>query len=172
MKNTKLAVLLFAASLSPAWALAADPTPAKSATPAAQQQAPNIAEFDKQMAQAQENLQKMQAQMEKIRQTQDPKERQKLLQEHWNTMQGGMGMMHGMGMGMWGGGMMGGHMMGGGMMGGGHMMGWQDYSNLSPEQRAQRQYMMDRYMGMQQMMMDHMMWHQHYMGMPAAKPTP
>ena len=136
------------------------------------------------MVQAQENLQKMQAQMEKIRQTQDPKERQKLLQEHWNTMQGNMGMMHGMGMGMWGGGMMGGghmmgggmmgggHMMGGGMMGGGHMMGWQDYSNLPPEQKAQRQYMMDRYMGMQQMMMDHMMWHQHYMGMPSAKPAP
>ncbi|HEY8330405.1 hypothetical protein [Geopseudomonas sagittaria] len=172
MKKTKLAVLLVAASLSPAWALAADPTPAKSSTPQAQQQAPNIAEFDKQMAQAQENLQKMQAQMEKIRQTQDPKERQKLLQEHWNTMQGNMGMMHGMGMGMWGGGMMGGHMMGGGMMGGGHMMGWQDYSNLPQEQKAQRQYMMDRYMGMQQMMMDHMMWHQHYMGMPPAKPAP
>lgn len=173
MKNTALAVLLVAASLSPAWALAADPTPAKSATPQAQQQTPDIAEFDKRMAQAQENLQKMQAQMEKIRQTQDPKERQKLLQEHWNTMQGSMGMMHGMGMGMWGGGMMGGHMMGGGnMMGGGHMMGWSDYSNLPPEQKAQRQYMMDRYMGMQQMMMDHMMWHQHYMGMPPAKPAP
>lgn len=126
------------------------------------------------MAQAQENLQKMQAQMEKIRQTQDPQERQKLLQEHWNTMQGSMGMMHN----MWGPGMMGCcgggmGMMGGNMMGGGHMMGWQDYSNLSPEQKAQRQYMMDRYMGMQQMMMDHMMWHQHYMGgQPPAKSAP
>lgn len=173
MKKTKLAALLFAASLSPTWALAADPTPAKSSTPQAQQQAPNIAEFDKQMAQAQENLQKMQAQMEKIRQTQDPKERQKLLQEHWNTMQGSMGMMNN----MWGPGMMGCcgggmGMMGGHMMGGGNMMGWQDYSNLPPEQKAQRQYMMDRYMGMQQMMMDHMMWHQHYMGMPPAKPAP
>ena len=79
-------------------------------------------------------------------------------------MQSGMGMMNG----MWGPGMMGccggGAMMGNGhMMRGGHMMGWQDYSNLSPEQKAQRQYMMDRYMGMQQMMMDHMMRHQQYM---------
>ena len=167
MRHSRLAALLVAASLSPAWALAADPAPATQT----QQQAPNIAEFDKQMAQAQENLQKMQAQMEKIRQTQDPQERQKLLQEHWNAMQGSMGMMHNMWgpglMGCCGGGM---GMMGGNMMGGGHMMGWQDYSSLSPEQKAQRQYMMDRYMGMQQMMMDHMMWHQHYMGgQPPAK---
>jgi hypothetical protein len=30
----------------------------------------------------------------------------------------------------------------------------------------QHQYMMDRYMGMQQMMMDQMMQHQQHMGMP------
>ena len=87
-------------------------------------------------------------------------------------MQNGMSMMNG----MWGPGMMGccggGGMMGNGhMMGGGHMMGWQDYSNLTPEQKSQRQYMMDRYTGMQQMMMDHMMWHQNYMqGQPPTKP--
>jgi hypothetical protein len=56
-----------------------------------------------------------------------------------------------------------GHMMGD------HMMGWRDmggyYSKLTPEQMKQRQYMMDRYMGMQQRMMDHMMEHQHYMWM-------
>lgn len=51
------------------------------------------------------------------------------------------------------------------MMGGGwgHMRGY--YSNLSPEQLRQRQYMMDQYMPMQQMMMDHMMRHQQYMWM-------
>jgi len=100
--------------------------------------------------------------MDKIRQTQDPQERQKLLQGHWATMQGNMQMMHGMG----GAGMMsccaGGQMMGHDRMGG-PMMGWQGYSKLTPEQMKQRQYMMDRHMGMQQMMMDQMMQHQQYM---------
>lgn len=82
-------------------------------------------------------------------------------------MQSGMSMMNG----MWGPGMMG-CCGGGGMMGNGHMMGWPDYSNLTPEQKSQHQYMMGRYTGMQQMMMDHMMWHQHYMeGLPPAKPA-
>lgn len=129
----------------------------------AQRNAPNVAEFDKQAAQVQENIKVMQEQMDKIRQTQDPQARQKLLQEHWATMQSGMGMMHG----MWGPGMMG--CCAGGPMMGGHMMGWRGmggyYSKLTPEQIKQRQYMMDRYMGMQQMMMNHMMQHQNYMGM-------
>lgn len=159
MKNSRLAVLFLTASLVPLWALAAEP----SQVTQAQQQAPNVAEFDKQMVQAQDIFKKMQAQMEQIQQTQDPQQRQKLLQEHWNTMQNGMSMMNG----MWGPGMMGkGH-----MMGGRHMMGWQDYSNMTPEQKNQHQYMMDRYTGMQQMMMDDMMRHQHFMqGPPPAKP--
>ena len=159
MKNSRLAVLFLTASLVPLWALAAEP----SQVTQAQQQAPNVAEFDKQMVQAQDIFKKMQAQMEQIQQTQDPQQRQKLLQEHWNTMQNGMSMMNG----MWGPGMMGkGH-----MMGGSHMMGWQDDSNMTPEQKNQHQYMMDRYTGMQQMMMDNMMRHQHFMqGPPPAKP--
>lgn len=167
MKNIRLAVLFLAASLSPIWAVAAE----QSQVTQTQQQTPSIAEFDKQFSQAQETFKKMQAQMEKIQQTQDPQQRQKLLQEHWNTMQSGMSLMNG----MWGPGMMGccgsgGMMDNGHMMGGGHMMGWQDFSNLTPEQKSQRQYMMDRYTGMQQMMMDHMMWHQNYMqGQPPAK---
>lgn len=103
---------------------------------AAQPAAPNPAEFDKQLTQMQQNMQLMHDQMAKISQTQDPQERQKLMQEHWNTMRGSMDMMQGMwnsgGMGccMMGGGMNGGHMMGGNMMGsgggccaGGGMMG-------------------------------------------------
>lgn len=141
------------------------PVVAQQATPTdksaqAKPVAPNVADFDKQMAQAQEHMKRMQEQMDKIRQTQDPQERQRLLQEHWATMQNNMQMMHG----MWGPGMMG--CCGGPMMGG-HMMGWRGtggyYSQLTPDQMKQRQYMMDRYMGMQQMMMDHMMQHQHYM---------
>ena len=37
----------------------------------------------------------MQAQMDRIRQTQDPQERQRLLQEHWTTMQNAMSRWHG-----------------------------------------------------------------------------
>jgi hypothetical protein len=39
------------------------------------------------------------------------------------------------------------------------------YSKLTSEQQQQRQYMIDQYMPMQQMMMDHMMRHQQYMWM-------
>lgn len=147
------------AALPPIMGQAAEQSTTNAPKAQAAQQAPTAAEFDKQAAQVQENMQKLQAEMEKIQQTQDPQERQKLLQDHWNTMQQGMQMMGGMG--MWGGGMMG--CCGGGGMMGGHMMGWSDYSKMTPAQRAQRQYMMDRYMGMQQMMMNHMMWHQQYM---------
>ena len=170
MKKTFLITAMSALMLS------ITPVFAESAAPddkAAQAKAsvPNVAEYDKQMAQAQEYMKKMQEQMDKIRQTQDPQERQKLLQEHWITMQGNMQMMHG----MWGSGGMGGMgccmggrgMMGHGMMMGDPTMGWGHmgsyYSKLTPEQMKQRQYMMDRYMGMQQMMMDHMMQHQQYM---------
>jgi hypothetical protein len=43
-------------------------------------------------------------------------------------------------------------------------MGWQGYSNLTPEQKAQRQYMMERRMEMHQMLMDQMMMHQQQQG--------
>ncbi|MEL7938241.1 hypothetical protein [Pseudomonas delhiensis] len=160
MNSTKIALLLMLASLPPVMGQAAEQPTTTAPKVQAEQQVPTAAEFDKQAAQVQENLQKLQSEMEKIQQTQDPQERQKLLQDHWNTMQQGMQMMGGMG--MWGGGGMMGCCGGGGMMGG-HMMGWSDYSDMTPAQRAQRQYMMDRYMGMQQMMMNHMMWHQQYM---------
>ncbi len=64
----------------------------------AQAVAPNTAEFDRQMAQAQaqENMRQMQAQMDRMRSTQDPQERQKLLQEHWAGMQAAMTAMHAM----------------------------------------------------------------------------
>lgn len=57
---------------------------------------------------------------------------------------------------------------------GGPMMGWRGadryYSNLTPEQLRQQQYMTDRYVAMQQQMMNHMMWHQHWLSQsPPAK---
>lgn len=86
------------------------------------QEAPGTTDFDKQMAQVQENMRAMQEQMDRIRQTEDPQARQKLLQDHWTTMQNNMQMMHG----MWAPGMMGccggAPMMGQGRMGG-RMMG-------------------------------------------------
>ena len=44
----------------------------------------------------QERMKKMQEQMQKIHATRDPKERQKLMEEHMESMRKGMKMMHGM----------------------------------------------------------------------------
>lgn len=141
---------------------AQQPQPSTEKSAQSTQAAPTPEEFDKQLAKMQENMTRMQEQMEKIRQTKDPQARQQLLQQHWTTMQNAMGMMHEMSAG---------GRMGccgtGGQASGGHMMGpmmrWGDYRNLTPDQLRQRQYMMDRWMPMQQMMMDQMMQHQHWM---------
>ncbi len=175
MNKTILLVVLAAAAITAQPLLAQPPKPPEKAVPA-QQEAPNIEEFDRQVAQMHENLKEMDALMEKIRQTKDPEERRHLLQKYWGAMQHEMGMMHGMltasGMGccMGGGpghGMMGKPGMGQGKMGG-RMMGWGQmqgyYSNLTPEQMKQRQYMTDQYLRMQQMMMEHMMLHQYWVG--------
>ena len=114
------------------------------------------ADMDKTYGAMQERYKKMQEQMEKVRQAKDPKERQKLLQEHWQTMHDGMGMMGGMGMGPRGGGMG----MGYGPRG--------CPAGATPEATACRQNMMERRMDMMQMMMDQMMEHQGQ-STPAAK---
>jgi len=153
-----------------------------SSTDSAAQQAPSAAELDKQYAKLQEQMKQMHDEMAKISQTQDPQERQRLLQQHWASMQGAMSTMHSAWGGMMGPGCCGaaaqpqsGHMMNGQMMGGpmmgGHMMMWGDYRNLTPDQLRERQYMMDRWMPMQQMMMDQMMQHQYWM-QPQPAPTP
>lgn len=184
MRNHALMVALMTAALA-AWPATAQQTSgqASSGTDAQAQQAdPDLAGFDRQAAQVQANLQKMQEQMDRIRQTRDPVQREKLLQEHWTTMQNAMGTMQGMwGPGLMGGRMMGGHMMNRYMMGGaggptmdGPMMGWGRwsgyYNRLTPEQLRQRQYMMDQYMGLQHQMMNHMMWHQNYRWTPPPGP--
>ena len=103
-------------------------TDAKAAAPAAAKSAGTEPAADQQIKRAQETMRKLQDQMEKIRQTNDPKERQKLMQEHMQTMQEGMKQLRSMGgmktqvpaqakmMGMEGDGKQGGMMMGGGMM--------------------------------------------------------
>jgi hypothetical protein len=162
MKTSILASCLLALVVSAQPALAQSPKAADKSSSA--QPAPvNPAEFDKRLAQAQEHMKQMQAQMDQISRAQDPKERQRLLQEHWTSMQAAMSAMDG----MWGLGHRGmgpGMMMGGPMRGWGHMQGY--YSQLTPDQLRQRQYMMDQYMPMQQMMMNHMMWHQRWVTQP------
>ncbi|CAG9187589.1 hypothetical protein [Cupriavidus pinatubonensis] len=175
MKKKILIPVLSAFALSTAPALAQQAKPASKSSQTTQEKV-NVAEFDKQAAQIRENMKKLQEEMDKIRQTRDPKERQKLLEDHWTTMQSTMGMMRGLwgpgmmgGPGMRGGGMMGGPGMHGGGMMGGPMMGWQGaggyYSKLTPEQLRERQYMSDQYMDlhymmMEQMMLNHQMWRQ------------
>jgi len=122
---------------------------AQNAAPAESKPAATDAEADRFYGAMQERYRLMQEQMQKIRQTKDPKERQRLLQEHWQTQHEGMGG-YGMGPGMMGGygmgpGMMGGYGMGPGMMGygmgpgmmgGGYGMGPHGLSDLSAEQRT------------------------------------
>ena len=105
-------------------------------------------DMEKHMSQMQEKMKAMQAQMNTIRSTTDPKERQQLMQEHMQAMQENMKMMRGMG----------GPMMMGGQKGGGIMGG-------DPKQR---QEMMEKRMDMMQMMMEQMMQHDQMMeSMPA-----
>lgn len=175
MKKIVLAAVIGISLTSPlAHAAAKDGATTKSSS---KSQAPNTAAFDKSLAQFQEQMTTMHAQMDQIRKTQDPQERQRLLQQHWETMQSAMGTMRG----MWGPGMMGYGGMGPGMMGGagpgccgggwGHMGGY--YTQLTPEQLRKRQYMTDQYLQMQQEMMNNMMWQQQYrMGPPVEAPEP
>jgi len=159
MKDHLVAVITAAMLAAVPWA-----AQAQTAKPPQSSGVPDVKAFDQHLAEAQVHMQRMQEQMDRLRKTQDPLERQKLLQDHYQSMQNAMGAMHG----MWGPGMMGGQ----GMMHGPGMMGWGGmhghYSRLTPEQMKQRQYMMDQYMGMQQMMMDHMMQRQQWMTPPPA----
>jgi len=170
MKTYIASVALIASLIQPAFA---QQQPGSQPAPQTQtqQSAPNPAVVDEQFAKVQELMTQMNQQMTELQQTQDPEQRQRLLQQHWATMQNAMTTMHGM-WNTWGTGAAG-CCTGGGRMMMGPMMTWNDYRNLTPEQLAQRQYMMDRWMPMQQMMMDHMMQHQGWMmgqPQPAAPP--
>ena len=96
-----------------------------------------------------EQMKSMHAQMDKMRQTTDAKEREKLLAEHMKSMQEAMRLMAGTGGGMMG--MMGGGMTSGGVMGGGPRGGVED-----PQ-------MIENRMDMMQMMMGNMMEHMQIM---------
>lgn len=178
MKRSILCAAVAAIALSAPTASAKDtkPAPAGSASgkPAAGM------DMDKQMAQIQENVKRMQLQMDRIHQAKDPKERHELMDEHAKTMQENMQMMRGMGgpmmmdtmggqKGGMGPGMMGGSQkgaMGPGMMGGGQMMGGNPMAGMDPKQQ---QDFMQRRMDVMQMMMEQMMRHQQMMRIAPAK---
>jgi len=128
--------------------------------------------MDKYYAAMQERYKKMQDQMARLSKTKDPKERQKILDEHWVTMHEGMDTMMGRG-GMGRGMMMGGMGPGGGGMGmgpGGRMGPGTGMGPMSPEMMDQRQRRFEQRMDMMQMMMDQMMQHQGMRGqMPCTK---
>ncbi len=121
-------------------------------------------DMDKQMPQMQDNMKKMQQQMEKIGATTDPKVRQKLMQEHMQTMQENMKTMRGMGgpmmmgSGERGGMGMGGQKGGMGMGGqkGDTAMGGQKSADVTGGDVKARQETMEKRMDMMQMMMEQM----------------
>jgi hypothetical protein len=104
-----------------------------------------------QMGQMDEHMKKMQALHDKMTSATSPEERQKLMDEQRNEMQGGMAMMAPM---MHGGGMMGG--MGGGTMG----------QKSKPADASMQMEMMQKRMDMMQMMMQTMMDQQGMMAGP------
>lgn len=184
--NRLLIATLLATTMGVSLPLSAQPaTPDKTLQA---QTAPDISAFDKHFAAAQARMAQMQGLMVRLNATKDPQERRHLLQEHWALMQSGMASMHG----LWGPGMMGGRgwmrgpgmMAGPGAMGGPAAMGgpggpglpgvpgWgrmhRYYSDLTPEQMKQRQYMTDEYLGLQQQMMEQMLQRQQWMWQPAA----
>ena len=142
MKRTAIAVFLLAG-------LAAQPllsiAQTKSDAPGTAQGAA-VESDSKLREQMAEQVRAMQQQMDRIRQTTDASERQKLLAEHMKAMQDGMKTMQGTGGGM----MMG--MMGGGAMAGGGQPGG-----------AQSVQMMENRLDMMQVMMTQMMEHMQMM---------
>ncbi|MBO9648194.1 MAG: hypothetical protein J7605_06755 [Variovorax sp.] len=154
--------IVAAVAVATASFLAIPPGAAQSKPPAAGSPAPDVKAFDQRTAEFQAKAKLMQQQMDDLKQTQDPQRRQKLLDEHWATMASAMSLMHGM--------------QGPGMMGGSGMMDWSGmrgyYSTLTPEQLKQRQYVMDKYSWMQQMMMEHMLQRQQWQTQAPAPSAP
>jgi hypothetical protein len=103
---------------------------------------------DRQMSAMQVNMKEMQRDMERIHATTDPKERQKLLQEHMQAMQQGMKTMHGMA----------GPMMAGGGPQDGTAAG--GHKDMAAGEMMQHHQAMEQRIDMMQMMMEQMMQHE------------
>jgi hypothetical protein len=128
-----------------ATALAQAPAPADRATKPTPSMPGGAGMMGMDTQKMQESMKTMQAQMEKLRATTDPAQRQTLMQEHMATMQAAMKDMRGMGGPTMG-------MMGGGMRA--------DKPAGTPDKRMR---MMEQRMDMMQMMMEQMMQHEDMM---------
>ena len=115
-------------------------------------------DMDKHMSKMQGNMKAMQAQMDTIHKTTDPKERQKLMQAHMQAMQENMKAMRGMGGSM---------MKGGGDHAGMKMDGKK--GGMKEGDMMKHHAMMENRMDMMQMMMEQMMQRDHAMGSMPAK---
>lgn len=124
--------------------------------------------FAAQQEKVQAHMKLMQEQMATLQKTTDPAERQKLMEQHWASMQEGMRLIHGSDA-MPGCGMMMGNMQGSGMHHGMMGGGWSSPDDTSSATLASRQQMMGSCMGMQHQMMNQMMQHQHMMQSPPAQ---
>ncbi|HUX64485.1 hypothetical protein [Sulfuricella sp.] len=148
--NTLVFATLTALALSAPYAIADDAHhPDQPKTQSATTAAPVApASVDKSVQTMKENTKKMQTQLDKIVRAKNPQERQRLLQEHMQTMRENMMLGKGMMSDMMGCPMMEGGMMGGGMgmMGGG----------TAPDAATNRMNMMEKRMDMMQMMMEQM----------------
>jgi len=120
-------------------------------------------EMDAQMSQMRANMTEMQAQMEKVHATTDPKERQKLMRAHMQTMQESMAMMRSMNKPM----VMDGSQCGAMAIGGDKSM--PSDKGMMGGDMMQHHQMMEKRMGMMQMMMDQMLQHQQMMESTPAK---
>lgn len=123
-----------------------DQKPAAATAPAAPRDA------EKAVQQMGENVNKLRAQMDKILKTRDPAERQKLVQEHMQTLRASMATAAAAMGGMPGPG----GMMGGGMMMDCPMMGQTMGGGMMGEQMMQRMQQMEKRMDMMQMMLEQM----------------
>jgi len=156
MRNLPLAVVVVSLCLSApaAWAVDEHHPEQQGAPAAGAAPQPPVKDPDKALKQMKENADKLRAQVDKIAKTKDPAERQKLIQEHMQTLRASMatagGMMGGMGGGPGAG--MGTGMMGGGMMMDCPMMG----GGMQGEGMMQRMQQMEKRMDMMQMMMQQM----------------
>jgi hypothetical protein len=130
--NVNLCKIVVALSLSSLAAIAfADDAhhPDEKAQPAPPQAAPKAPRDAMEMSSMQANMKRMQEQMAQIRASSDPKERERLMDEHMKTMQESMSKMHS-------------------MMSGGKAM-----------DSRQRLELLERHMDMMQIMMQQMMEH-------------
>jgi hypothetical protein len=154
MNRFHLALIALSATLSaPAFAVDAHhPDQPKNQPATAAPVAP--ASVDKSVRTMKENTRKMQTQLDKIGRVKNVQDRQKLLQEHMQTMRENMMLGKGMMSDMMGCPMMEGGMMGDGMMMGGGMgmMG----GGTASDAAMNRMNMMEKRMDMMQMMMEQM----------------